>query len=141
VAISTSRLEADADAVQRGDIDEPAQVLDLLVERRAELGWRHRKGDDFGSFGDPADRRELVVVGLLLGRNAHVERDHIESARVAAALDRGIDVGQDLRGLELIGVLEHRQLNAGVLQVRQPFEGHGKREVKKTFRCGSYEHR
>ena len=57
-------LQADPHAVQRGDIDQPPQMLDLFVERRAQLGRRDGDRDDLRRLGQPADRGELLVVGV-----------------------------------------------------------------------------
>src|SRR5262249_33942426 len=71
-------LQADANAVQRGNIDEATEMLDFLIERRAELRGRNAQGDDLGGLGQAADGGELFVMGLFLGRDLDVESDNVE---------------------------------------------------------------
>ena len=70
----------------------------------------------------------------LLGRDADIEGDDVQPLRVTARGDGRFDIGGDLRGFELVGVLEESELDRRVFEIGEALQRHRQGEVKKTFR-------
>ncbi len=134
------RPDAHQDAFHGCDGHQASKMFDFFVERRAQFGRGHGERDDLCGFGEFATRGELAVVLLAGGVNLNAVGSYIQTKRISANVDSSVQIGGNLRWFELVELLVQGDFTVRKLQINHALQGIGKRQIEKTFRCGSDDH-
>ena len=129
-------LRANADSFHAGDADEPPQMLDFFVERRAEFRRRHRDAHHLDRFGELAERLKALVRHVAGLAGVEEEGTDVQAIFIAADERRMLPMGDRLGRRQLHAVVLEVEFDRGELQVRKTLERFAQFQIGKTMRRG-----